>query len=166
MDEIHPPSIKGYDFTELNPDEYLQVLPLDHMYDAHMASSPTFIFHPSDTQESFMRKIEYFHPVYYAAKSDGHILAYIRAEFDGETFIRDTPGYIHVKGAFCLPEHRGKGLHDRLLYLLVNKLKSQGYTRLGVDFESINPAANGFWLKHFTAYTHSVVRRIDEHAIK
>jgi len=34
-----------------------------------------------------------------------------------------------------------------------------------LDFESINPAAYGFWLKHFDTYTRSVVRRIDEHAI-
>ena len=47
----------------------------------------------------------------------------------------------------------------------MHKLKTQGYTRLGVDFESINQTAYGFWLKHFDAYTNSVVRRIDEHAI-
>jgi hypothetical protein len=39
------------------------------------------------------------------------------------------------------------------------------YTRLGVDFESLNPTAYGFWLKYFDAYTHSVVRRIDEKAV-
>ena len=36
---------------------------------------------------------------------------------------------------------------------------------LGVDFESLNPSGSGFRLKHFTAYTHSVVRRIDEYAV-
>ncbi len=44
----------------------------------------------------------------------------------------------------------------------MNILKTEGYTRLGVDFESINPSGSGFWLKHFHAYTNSVVRRIDE----
>jgi hypothetical protein len=33
---------------------------------------------------------------------------------------------------------------------------------LGVDFESFNPTASDFWLKYFTEYTHSVVRRIDD----
>jgi len=47
----------------------------------------------------------------------------------------------------------------------LQKLKALGYTRLGVIFESFNPSGSGFWLKHFTAYTHSVVRRIDEYAI-
>jgi hypothetical protein len=46
------------------------------------------------------------------------------------------------------------------------RLAAQGRTRLGVDFESINPYGSGFWLKYFTAYTCSVVRRIDEGAVK
>jgi hypothetical protein len=50
--------------------------------------------------------------------------------------------------------------------MLIQDLKTKGYTRLGVDFESINPMAYGFWLKYFDAYTHSLVRRIDEKAVK
>ena len=93
-------------------------------------------------------------------------MAFIRAELeDGETFIKNTPGYLHVKGAFCLQVHRGKGVNQKLLSLLLQKLKTQGYTRLGVIFESFNPLGSGFWLKHFSAYTHSVVCRIDEYAI-
>jgi hypothetical protein len=47
----------------------------------------------------------------------------------------------------------------------VDQLRSRGYTLLGVDFESINPAAYRFWLKHFEAYTSVVARRIDEYAL-
>jgi len=69
---------------------------------------------------------------------------------------------LYQAGAYCLPEHRGKGLNKQLLSMLIQKLKAKGYTRLGVDFESLNPTAYGFWPKYFNAYTHSVVRRIDE----
>jgi GNAT superfamily N-acetyltransferase len=165
MDEIATPTCEGYDFNDLAPDELPQILPLDHMLDAHMAACPTFILRPSDTQESFIKKAERFRSVFFIAKYKSQIVAYIRAELDGETFIQDTPGYLHVKGAFCLPEHRGKGIHQMLLSLLVHKLRTQGYTRLGVDFESINPSGYAFWLKYFDAYTHSVVRRIDEGAV-
>ncbi|MCI9073092.1 MAG: hypothetical protein HFH80_09920 [Lachnospiraceae bacterium] len=41
-------------------------------------------------------------------------------------------------------------------------LKAEGYTRLGVDYESINPTAWGFWNKYFEAYTYSLTRRIVE----
>ena len=43
----------------------------------------------------------------------------------------------------------------------ISALKKEGYLRLGVNFESFNPAARRFWLKYFTTYTNSVVRRID-----
>ena len=165
MDEVVAPPCAGYDFSELAPDELLQTLPLDHMLDAHMAASPCFIQRPSDTEESFIRKAEHSQPVYMVAKKDGRIVAYIRAELDGETFLCDMPGYLHVNRAYCLPEHRGKGVYQNLLGLLVRKLKAKDYIRLGVDFESINPTAYGFWLKYFDAYTHGVVRRIDEHVM-
>jgi len=35
-------------------------------------------------------------------------------------------------------------------------------SRLGVDYESFNPAALYFYPKRFDVYTNSVVRRIDE----
>jgi GNAT superfamily N-acetyltransferase len=76
--------------------------------------------------------------------------------------ISDCPDYRHIDGAYCLPEHRGKGVFQNLLNFAIRTLKAENYTRLGVDFESINPTAYGFWMKYFTPYTHSVVRRIDE----
>ncbi|HBG11425.1 MAG TPA: hypothetical protein DDX68_05430, partial [Clostridium sp.] len=56
----------------------------------------------------------------------------------------------------------GKGVYQGLLDHVIKTLKAEGYTHLGVDFESINPAAYGFWSKYFVPYTHGVVRRIDE----
>lgn len=49
-----------------------------------------------------------------------------------------------------------------MLDYAVDILEKEGYTRLGVDFESINPTADRFWSKYFAAYTQGVVRRIDE----
>ena len=162
MDGVDDPPCVGYEFAELTPDEFIQVLPLVHMLDAHMAASPSFILRPSDTEESFINKVGQSHPTILVAKRNSQIVAYLRTEREGETFVCDIPGYTHVMGAFCLPEHRGKSLHQKLLYIMVQSLKAQGYTHFGVDFESINPTAYAFWLKHFDAYTHSVVRRIDE----
>ena len=65
-----------------------------------------------------------------------------------------------------MPEHRGRRVYQNLLNFVVNTLKTEGYTRLGVDFESINPSGSGFWLKFFHAYTNSVVRRIDDRILE
>jgi GNAT superfamily N-acetyltransferase len=84
---------------------------------------------------------------------------------DGENFVthHSMNGYKmkNICGAYCLPDYRGKCIFQNLLNFVISILKDEGYTRLGVDFESYNPTAYGFWLKYFTAYTNSVVRRID-----
>jgi len=49
-----------------------------------------------------------------------------------------------------------------LLSWLMDLLRERGYLRCGVDFECFNYTARRFWLKYFTAYSDSVVRRIDE----
>ena len=164
MDEIDFPPCDGYEFSELKTDDALEVLPLENMHMEGYLDSPLFMFRQTENEIDFFKTFNH-KAVYFIARFEGKIVAYIMAELDGETFIQETPGYLHVKGAFCLPEHRRKGISQYLLNLLTLKLKSQGYTRLGVDFESFNPLGSGFWLKHFTAYTHSVVRRIDENVL-
>jgi GNAT superfamily N-acetyltransferase len=164
-DEIYAPTCEGYSFSELASEAVLKVLPLEKMLDDSYIDSPFFMYREQNNESAFLKEYERFQSIYFIASQEGRIVAFIRAELDGETFIQETPGYLHVKGAYCLPEHRGKGLNQKLLCMLIQKLKMKGYSRLGVDFESINPMAWGFWLKYFDAYTHSVVRRIDEKAV-
>lgn len=166
MDEIVAPPCEGYTFSELKPENILEVLPLDNMLDGSYIHSPFFMYREQSLEAEFLRDYERVQSTYFIAKHEGQIAAFIKAELGGENFIQDTPGYLHVKGAFCLPEHRGKGINRKLLGLLIQKLKTQGYTRLGVDFESFNPSGSGFWLKYFEAYTYGAVRRIDERAVK
>jgi GNAT superfamily N-acetyltransferase len=71
----------------------------------------------------------------------------------------------NICGAFCLPVYRGKGIMQGLLNHVITQLKVDKVNSLGVDFESFNLSASGFWLKHFTAYIYSVTRRIDECAL-
>lgn len=103
---------------------------------------------------------------HFVAKQDGTLCAFLKISASGETLAAMGSAYRHIRGAYCLPEHRGKGVYQNLLNFTISVLKSEGYTRLGVNFESFNPTARGFWLKYFNAYTHSVVRRIDERIVK
>jgi GNAT superfamily N-acetyltransferase len=165
MDALEAPPCGGYSFSELAAEAVLKILPLENKLDDGYIASPFFMYRERLSETAFMKDYVHFKSVYYIAEQGGQIVALIRAELDGETFIQDTPGYLHIKGAYCLPEHRGKGLNQKLLSMLLHKLKTQGYTRLGVDFESLNPTGSGFWLKYFDAYTYGVVRRIDEKAV-
>ncbi|MDD4125060.1 MAG: GNAT family N-acetyltransferase [Eubacteriales bacterium] len=161
MDNIEAPPCDGYTFDELTEEDFIEVYPLDTLLNKGYAESPFFMYRESDDETAFLKNAVCNRSIYHIAWYRRQAVAFIRAELDGETFIKNTPGYLHCKGLYCMPEHRGKGIGQNLLHILIQRLKKQGYTRLGVDFESINPAAYGFWLKHFTAYTHSVVRRID-----
>lgn len=165
MDDIIARPNRVYTFTELAQEELIDVFPLEKLLDEGYIESPFFMYRKPGSEDDFLVKAACFQSIYFVAKYQGQAVAFIRAELDGETFIKDAPGYLHCKGLYCMPEHRGKGISQYLLMLLVQKLKILGYTRLGVDFESINPSGSGFWLKHFSAYTHSIVRRIDENAI-
>lgn len=74
--------------------------------------------------------------------------------------------HAHITAAYCLSEHRGKGVFQNLLNHAAKLLKKEGYAYLGVDYESLNPTAYAFWQKYFSAYTHGHVRRIDEHILQ
>ena len=161
-DEIDAPHADGYAFSELAPEDILEILPLENMLDGSYIESPFFMYRKPAIEAEFLENYRRYQSIYFTAKHGGRTVAFIRAERDGETFIQDTPGYLHCKGIYSLPGHRGKGVSQKLLNLLIQKIKFLGYTRLGVDFESFNPSGSGFWLKYFGAYTYGVVRRIDE----
>lgn len=165
MDAPAASACGGYTFSELAPEEVLDILPLANRLNAGFRESPFFMHRQPHGEAEFLSEYEKVRPVYFVARREGEAVAFIRAEPDGETFVQNAPNYLHVKGMYCLPEHRGKGIASTLLSVLVEKLKADGYTHLGVDFESFNPSGSGFWRKHFTPYTCGVVRRIDENAV-
>ena len=155
-------SCAGYDFVELTKDECHLVYPLHLALYRHYCESPFFMYRKPETLEEFIVCSMQEGGRYFVAKQNGKLCAFVKISVPGETFVTTGNTYRHIRGAYCLPEHRGKGLYQNLLNFTISVLKREGYTRLGVDFESFNPTAYGFWLKYFNAYTNSVVRRIDE----
>ncbi len=155
-----------YDFAELPKAECHFFYPLYLALYRHYCESPFFMNRKPETQEEFIVSSMPEDVRYFAARQNGKICAYLKIAASGETFAAAGNTYRHIRGAYCLPEHRGKGVYQNLLNFAISALKREGYTRLGVDFESFNPTARGFWLKYFTAYTNGVVRRIDERIIQ
>ena len=164
MDEITNPSCQGYIIRELLTEEFNLIFDLNKQLFDHLKNSPLFMYYPSLDDEKLMRTINQKASRYFALFKEKQIIAYIKITKGGENFICETPDMVNIHGAYCLPEYRGRGIFQNLLNFVIQKLKAEGYKRLGVDFESFNPTAYGFWLKYFKAYTHSVVRRIDEYA--
>lgn len=162
MEWIDCESCEGYDFAELSNAECLLAYPLHLALYRHYCKSPFFMYRRPETHEEFLTAALQEGARFFAAKQNGKICAFVKISTPGETFAATGGSYRHIRGAYCLPEHRGKGLYQNLLNFTISKLKNEGYTRLGVDSESFNPTARRFWLKYFNAYTYSVVRRIDE----
>ena len=156
----------NYEFVELSKAKCHIVYPLHLALYQHYCESPFFMKRKPETQDEFLTRIIHEDARYFVAKQNDKLCAFLKISTPGETFIATGDTYRHIRGAYCLPEHRGKGLYQTLLNFTISTLKKEGYTHLGVDFESFNPTARGFWLKYFTAYTNSVVRRIDEDILR
>ncbi|MDR1737037.1 MAG: GNAT family N-acetyltransferase [Oscillospiraceae bacterium] len=152
-------------FHELEKDAAEQVRAMRVLQTAHMGESPCFMRSLPTDVEKWLKRAETRDSRLFTANLYEKPVAYIEVMDDGENFAAEHCDMKNIKGAFCLPEYRGKGIVQGLLNYVISALKSEGYSSLGVDFESFNPTASGFWLKHFTAYTNSVVRRIDECAL-
>lgn len=166
MEPVECKACAGYDFFELPADEFSLVYPFDLALNRHFLESPFFMSRQPDTREEFVRSCAEEKARCFVAKRNGMLCAYLQVSAQGETFAAAGDTYRHISGAYCLPEHRGGGLYQNLLNYAIAVLKAEGYTQLGVDFESFNPTARGFWLKYFSAYTHGVVRRIDERILR
>lgn len=151
-----------YEYQELSPKERADLYPLVFDMYRHFQKSPFFLNRKPPQKEEFRRLFEEENHRFFGVKQNGNLCAFLETAKEGENFLAQEEGYLHITGAYCLPEYRGTGICQRLLNYMAATLSAQGYTRLGVDFESMNPAAYGFWNKGFDIYTHGVVRRIDE----
>lgn len=152
-------------YFELPIDRQQELRPMRRALSDHLAQSPSFMRQSEADCQTWIAGRETKPPRTFAAARGGKIIAYIEVTEKGESFAVNGPYTRNICGAYCLTECRGEHVAQGLLRHIVKTLASEGYSRLGVDCESFNPTALHFWSKYFTAYTHSVVRRIDENAI-
>lgn len=157
---------EGFELIELPRDEHAAVYPLYLALHEHYCTSPFFMNRAPDTKAAFLAASGQEDVRIFAARCGDALCAFLKISPSGEPVAASGSTYRHITGAYCLPEYRGAGLYPNLLNFAISALQREGYTRLGVTFESFNPAGRGFWLKHFSAYTHSVVRRIDERILR
>ncbi len=132
----------------------------------HLAQSPCFMKDSPGDIAGWIAKREENPPRTFAAAVDGRLAAYLEMKEEGENFAAYSPDMLNICGAYCLPEYRGKGIMPTLLDYGLEVIRSEGFLRLGVDCESFNPTALRFWSRYFGIYTRSVVRRIDENALR
>lgn len=154
----------GIDFRELKLYERDRVNSLRKSLAEHMGKSPCFMYLPPQEVEKLMEKDDGDTRIF-AALKDREIIAFAEIADGAENFITETESMKNICGAYCQAEYRGKGIYQALIDFTAVSLQSEGYSTLGVDFESFNPTADRFWIKYFQIYTRGLTRRIDECAI-
>lgn len=98
----------------------------------------------------------------WVAYSEGKPVGHMRVQPSAETFVSDHQDVMNITGAYVVDYERKSGIGAMLVEEIQQWLLQNGYPLCGVDFESFNIAGSNFWKKHFTPYTYSLVRRIDE----
>ena len=152
--------VSGYTFAALPPEDVLEIHPLENGLVQHLRSSPTFLALDDITEEAFIERSR--DARFFVARTGSGIVGYIKITQTGENLLTTVPWMLNITGAYLLPEHRGRGVYRGLAAYAAATLRDKGVRLLGVDFETMNPAAFHFWSKYFDIYTHSYARRIDE----
>jgi len=146
------------DFSELSRERLGEVYALRKALHRHYGESPFFMNRHMAPPSREAR--------YFVAKQGEKLAACLKIKESGETFASLSPDTMHLSDVYAIPEMRGTGLYANLLRYAEATLAKEGYARLGVEYESFNPTALYFYPKHFTVYTNSLVRRIDERGNK
>ena len=151
----------GVVFKELPADKFAEVEHLQRGLHKHLAGAPVF-FPSEDFDEWFKNWIKRETMRIFAAETDGRIIGFISIDDNAENYITEHDTMKNICGAFFDENYRGNGAAQGLLAFIIDTLKAEGVTHLGVDCETLNPTALNFWGKYFEPYTYSFARRIDE----
>ena len=130
----------------------------------YLRQSPMFMINKKDTDE-VQKHIQFLQEKncheWVAYRNDVPI-GCIKIQPMAETFVSDHPSVMNIKWMYVVEGERRTGAGTLLLNTLQEWLLQHKYPLCGVDYESINPLGSRFWMKYFTPYTYSLVRKIDE----
>lgn len=139
---------------------------IDQKHNKYYRSSPLFMHVEEENSIEHLTKwLNEDNHHLWIAYNGNQIIGYMRIEPTGESFIVEDKDVMNITGAYVDPIHRGKGIGACLLDSIQNWLASNNYSLCGVDYESFNISGSRFWEKHFTPYTYSLVRRMDERVL-
>ena len=148
-----------FTLRELDREEIPLVRELRIKLSDHLACSPCFMRTSEKELTDRISAAEKSGTRLFAAFDDYRTVAFIEVGYSGETYLTWNTGMKSICGAYCLPEYRGKGVMQALVCLAKKETRAR---YLGIDLETMNPAAAGFWRKQFTFYTSGLTRRVDE----
>lgn len=163
LDDVLISAKEYFDIRRIKPCEAGTLLCLHREHWRYYKNAPMFMHvHEDCSLEELRGWLEGKDQYAFAAFENGEPAAYMLLRHGGESFASDDTMSMNICGAYVKPGLRGSGYGAAILHSIVGWLGENGYTRLGVDYESFNIQGSRFWQKHFTAFTLSLTRRIDE----
>lgn len=162
VEPLYAAPIPGISCCELSDGHAVQELRLSLA--RHMCQSPCFMVNTDDEDDMarWLNQVNHRQRRVFAAMAEGKPVAVMEVKAEGETYFTAHEKMANICGTFCAEAWRGKGVSRLLLDYVLQTLQREKYQYLGVDYETINPTAAGFWPKYFTPYTLSLVRRVDQ----
>ena len=134
----------------------------------HLGATPTYLVgHEPSSRRVCLDLLSDAGYAVWLAFQNGEAIAYLLqgpASSNACTIIREA-GTSSITGAYTDPAARGTGVATVLLNRALAWARGQGYARCAVDFETMNPQARRFWLRHFTPITFALERHIDARAV-
>ncbi len=163
---LHEALVSGkesFDIRRIKPEDAGALLELHREHWQYYKNAPMFMHVQEDcTLEELRSWLSEKDQYIWAAFENGAPAAYMMLRHGGETFASDDEMSMNICGAYVKTNFRGTGYGAAILQTIVGWLRENGFVRLGVDYESFNIYGSRFWQKHFTAFTYSLTRRIDE----
>jgi len=133
--------------------------------DSHLASPPIYLYnHRSENYvDKYSEWLKIEGNLLWVAELDKKIIGFIKTNTTEINMDELQDGAtMGVSGAYVLPEYRGNHIMARLLNVATEWAIESGIKRCATDFETTNIEGRRFWLKHFTPYCYSMIRRVDE----
>jgi GNAT superfamily N-acetyltransferase len=167
VDAIRPITPFGYEpqpgvsirQAQLDDIEILADLEAEHWH--HYLAAPVFMNPaPPSPPAEFAELLKSPGGSAWLAFVDDQPAGYLRLEAAGsgaaEIVAADTT--VSITGAYVIPALRGRKIAPALLDAALHNYVGRGYLACSVDFESLNPEASVFWMRHFEPVCYSLLR--------
>lgn len=151
----------GFSVAEATADDLESIIPIIEEHDMYMCAAPTLLgFDYTEPKEQYKEWMDNDDIIIWKATKDNLIYGIMmttKGKAGGCDSIYDDKT-IGIQTTHVLEKYRGNGIGKLLVEHVANYGVQQGYEKLSVDYESLNPSANAFWKKYFTPVITSVTR--------
>lgn len=153
---------ENFSVCKIAMEQFIQLRRLRTALAEHLAAAPCFcLLNLQQLEARILKKETDPDLATFGLFCGDKIAGFIDVEAGGENFISCGAPVLNIQGMYLMEEFRGKKLAENLVKAALDFSIEKNCCYLGVDYETMNPTAQGFWQKYFEPYTLSMVRHLD-----